>query len=98
VSTVTLQGSKHCYVFLHVDILHNRIWVNWLRGYKEWVPGCRAIAAAAALDAALSAGHTAEEAVAASESAAKALGGAVMFITASATLMVQVRIDFGINK
>jgi hypothetical protein len=68
-----------------------RIWVNWLRGYKEWVPGSRAIAAAAALDAALSAGHSAEEAVAASESAAKALGGAVVFITASATLMEQVR-------
>lgn len=54
------------------------------------MPGSRAIAAAAALDAALTAGYTAEEAVAASENAAKALGGAVVFITASATLMVQV--------
>ncbi|KAJ9510267.1 hypothetical protein QJQ45_015579, partial [Haematococcus lacustris] len=70
-----------------------RIWVQWLRSYKEWVPGTRAIAAAAAQDAAIAAGDV-EGAVAAGEAAAKALGRATVFVTASGTLKEQVRRAF----
>lgn len=88
--TKTMQPGKVPTLTKCPPTLALRIWVNWLRGYKEWVPGSRAVAAATASDAALAAGHSAEGAAAAAESAAKALAGAVIFVTASATLMVQV--------
>lgn len=72
-----------------------RIWIQWLRSYKEWVPGTDAVAAAAAADAVKAAGGTEEEASAAAVAAAEdARGGNIIFVTASATLKEQVRKAF----
>ena len=68
--------------------------MKWLAAYKEWVPGTRAVAAAAAADAAVLAGDAEGATGAALDAAARAACGAVVFVTASATLKEQVRKAF----
>lgn len=56
-----------------------------LAGYKEWIPGIRAVAAAAAMDAAAASGHS-EAAMEAGDLAARTHATTLCFVTASATL------------
>jgi hypothetical protein len=71
-----------------------RMWTKWLAGYREWVPGARAIAAAHAADIATAGGADDAAAAAAADRAVRAIGGAVVFVTASATLKETVKRAF----
>ncbi len=72
-----------------------RMWGKWLSGYKQWIPGQQAMAAAGAMDVLNAAGEANPQAIAAAaEFAAKTIGGTTIFVTASATLKESVKRAF----